>query len=99
MPGPIYKLWMMNPKESYYELSEEDRNGLGAKVQEALQNVGGKPIVMCSSAWSNEQWMLFGVEEFPDVEAVQKLSELHNELDWFRYVESFSMLGIKWSPS
>jgi hypothetical protein len=99
MSEPIYKLWMMKPTEAYYQLSEEEQNNLVAKLQEALQKVGGKTIVMCTSVWSNEQWMFFGIEEFPDVEAVQKLSELHTELDWFRYVEGFSMLGTKWSPS
>jgi hypothetical protein len=99
MAGPIYKLWMMRPKEAYYQLPEEERNSLGATVQDALRKVGGKSIVTCTSGWSNEQWMLFGVEEFPDVEAVQRLSELHNELDWFRYAESFSMLGVEWPPS
>jgi hypothetical protein len=99
MAGPIYKLFMMKPKEAWYQLPEEERNDLMAKVQEALQKVGGKAIVTCNSDWANESWMGFGVEEFPDVEAVQKLSELHNELDWFRYVEAFSMLGTEWSPS
>jgi hypothetical protein len=32
MAGPIYKLWMMRPKEALYQLSEEDRVGLLDKV-------------------------------------------------------------------
>jgi len=68
MPGPVYKLWMLKPKEAYYQLSEEEQNSLGAKVREALQKVGGKAIVACNPVWSNEQWIGFGIEEFPDVE-------------------------------
>jgi hypothetical protein len=99
MAGPIYKLWMMKLKEAAYQLSQEEQDNLGAKIREALQEVGGKEIVMCASAWANEAWTYFGIEEFPNIEAVQKLSELHNELDWFRYVEAFSMLGVEVPPS
>jgi hypothetical protein len=99
MAGPIYRLFMAQFKEAYYQLSEEERNALGAKIQEALDQVGGKRVVMCASGWSNESWMSFGVEEFPDIEAVQKLSELHNELNWLRYIKSFSLLGVEWPPS
>jgi len=95
----IYKLWMSKPTEAWYQLSEEERSGLLAKVQEALEKVGGKTIVMCTPAWSTEEWLLFGVEEFPDIEAVQKHTELLFELNQFRYIESMSMLGIEWSPS
>ena len=98
MAGPIYKLWMMKLKEAAYQLSEEERNDLAAKNQEALQKVGGKPIVMCACDWENESWTYFGVEEFPDIEAVQKLSELHNELNWFQYVDAFTLLGVETSP-
>jgi len=99
MADPVYKLWMMRPTEAWYQLSEEEQNRLLAKLQEALEKVGGKSVLMCASAWSSERWSLFGVEEFPDIEAVQKLSEIHNGLNWFRYHEAVSLLGIKWEPS
>jgi hypothetical protein len=35
------------------------------------------------------------VEEFPDIEAVQKHTAELDELDWFRYVESMTLLGFK----
>jgi hypothetical protein len=41
---------------------------------------------------------MFGVKEFPDVEAVQKLAELHMEIGWVGYGESFSLLRLKWPP-
>ena len=43
--------------------------------------------------------MLFGVEEYPDIEAVQKHTADLLALNLFRYLESFSLLGIEWSPS
>jgi hypothetical protein len=38
--------------------------------------IGGKEMVACNSSWSNESWTMFGIEEFPDIEAVQRLAEL-----------------------
>ena len=53
-------------------------------------------MLTCSPLWSSEQWVMFGVEEFPDIEAVQKHTEDLWELEWFRYMDSTSMLGTEW---
>jgi hypothetical protein len=39
------------------------------------------------------------VEEFPDIEAVQKHTADLNELDWFRYLDSMTLLGSKMEES
>ena len=99
MAGPIYKLWLNRMTEAWYQLSEEEQNNHFARVQEILQEVGAKPIVMCTPTWSAEQWMLFGVTEFPDIEAVQKSVELFNEMDHYRYIEAETMLGTQYPPT
>jgi hypothetical protein len=66
------------------------------QVNMALDKVGGKRVVLCHSSWSSEQVKVFGVEEFPDIEAVQKHSQLLNELHWFRYIETETVLGTEW---
>jgi hypothetical protein len=99
MAGPIYQLYMGRTTEAWYQLSEEEQNSLLANVRDALEKVGGKTVIGCNTAWSSEQWHWFGVEEFPDIEAVQKLSEGHMELDWYRYFEGVRMLGTKGEPS
>lgn len=98
MAGPIYKLFMARPTEAWYQLSEEEQNSLMAKNEESLAEVGVKAIVTCNSGWSNEEWMLFGMEEYPDMEAVHKHSADLQAMNWFRYVKSFSLLGTEWSP-
>ena len=95
MAGPVYKLWMAKLTEAGYQLSEEERSNHMAKINEALEKVGGKTIITCSSAWSSEEWLWFGLEEFPDIEAVQKRTEDLLELDHYRYIESTSLLGTK----
>jgi hypothetical protein len=43
----------------------------------------------------SDQWAFAGVEEFPNIEAVQNYIAAINEFDWFRYVESTNVLGTK----
>ncbi len=95
MPQPIYKLFLVKPTQAWHQLSEDEQSQLLAKVDEALTNAGGERIVLCNSGWASEQWPFWGVERFPDIEAVQKHAELINEFDWFRYVESMSVLGTE----
>ncbi len=73
MAEPIYKLWMFRPTEAWYQLSKEERNELGKKAVEDIEKVGGKSVLMCSPTWSAEQWWLFGVDEYPNIEAVQNV--------------------------
>jgi len=95
MSQPIYKLFMFRNTEAYYLASEEERNVFLGKLDAAFQKVGGKRLVMCNSSWSSEQWPVFGVEVFPNIEAVQQYSEALNELNMPRYVESMSVLGTE----
>ena len=95
MSQPIYQLWQARFTEAWYQLSEEDQQRLFKRVAEALETVGGKELVMCSAAWANERWPFFGVEEFPDLEAVQRHQEMLGRFSWARYVESRTSLGTQ----
>jgi hypothetical protein len=65
------------------------------QVAEALNIAGGKELVICDAGWSNERWPLFGVEEFPDLEAVQRHEQLLADLNWFLYAASRTTLGTE----
>lgn len=99
MAQPVYKLFLARPSEAWYQLSEEEQAALMDKVDEALEKADGKSVITCDSGWSSEQWLFFGVEEFPDIEAVQKHAQELNELNWSRYVESMTILGTRWESS
>lgn len=98
MAKPIYKVWMGHVTDAWYALSQAEQNSLLQKVQGTLVQVGGKAVVTCDSSWSSEQTPLFGVEEYPDIEAVQKHAALLAELNWFRYIESTTVLGTEFQP-
>ena len=95
MAEPIYKLFMGRFSEAWYQLSKEDQNNLIAKLNEALEKAGGKRPILCDSSWSSDQWSFAGIEEFPNIEAVQKFTAALQELNWFRYCESTNVLGTK----
>jgi site-specific DNA-adenine methylase len=99
MADPIYKFWILKFTEAGHQMSEEEQNDHLAKLQKALEKVGGKTVITCNTAWSSEEWAACGVEEFPDIEAVQKHSQLLQDLGHYRYIESKSVLGTKWQPS
>ena len=91
----IYKLFQFRNTKAFYELSQDQRDELLGKLDAAFQKVGGKRLIMCDSSWSSEQWPVFGVEEFPNIEAVQQYAEALNELNLARYVESMTVLGTE----
>ena len=47
MAGPVYKFWRMRYKGAWYQLSEEEQNAHAAKIEEALEKVGGKRVIVC----------------------------------------------------
>jgi hypothetical protein len=98
MAQPIYKLFQFRYTEAFYQLSQDERNGILGKLNEAFQKVGGKQIVLCDSSWASEQWPVFGVEQFPDIEAVQQYAKALAELNLPRYLVSTSMLGTELQP-
>lgn len=95
MATPIYKFYKVRPTEAFYALSQDDQQKIFAQVQETLDKVGGKSVITCTSGWANEEWPYWGVEEYPDLEAVQRHYALHEELSWFRYSEAETILGTK----
>jgi hypothetical protein len=95
MSDPVYKFFKARFLEPWYALSKEEQNVLIAKLDEALQKIGGKRPLLCNSSWSSDQWSFAGVEEFPNIEAVQQYMAALEELKWFRYCESASVLGTR----
>lgn len=93
MTQPIYKLWFGKPTAAYYQLSKEEKEQLRTRQQEYAASLGVETILQCESAWASEQWQGWGVEKYPDLEALQKLVAFETELQWYRYVESTTILG------
>ena len=95
MDKTIYKFFTVRFLEAWYQLSKEEQNSLEGKLDAALEKVGAKRLILCESRWSTDEWAFAGVEEFPNMEAVQKYMSALSELDWFRYAEGRSVLGTR----
>jgi hypothetical protein len=95
MAQPIYKLFLGKMTETWHQLPADEQHALLWKINAALEQVGGKRLVQCDPTWSTEQWHFWGVEEFPDIQAVMKHTKLLADLKWERYVETMTVLGTK----
>ena len=95
MAQPIYKVWFMKYKEPWYKLTTEEQNKLMAQNEESLKQDGGELIMTRMSVWSSEDWLAWGVEKYPDIEAVQKHAMSLFSLKWFQYVDSKTYLGVE----
>ena len=96
MEGPIYKFFRVRWTQAGHQLSQAERNDLLAREAEVREQVGLKNLVLCDSGWHNELWSAFGVHEYPNMDAVVKHFEGMQALDFFRYIESETMLGTRW---
>ena len=97
MAQPIYKVFLGKFTEAWHQLSKEEQDRIGGQIEAALVKVGGKRPILCDSSWASEQWQGFGVEEFPNLEAVQRHEQLLTGLNWLRYIESRTTLGTEFS--
>jgi hypothetical protein len=95
MAQTIYKLFLGKMTEAWHQLSTDEQNALLAKVNKALDSVGGKRLITCDPSWSTEEWHFWGVEEFSDIETVMQHTKLLADLKWDRYVDTMTVLGVK----
>ena len=95
MPKPIIKVSLVRLLEAWYALSPDEQKAFMAKSTANLAAVGGKRISWCDASWSNGEWQFFAVEQFPDMEAVQKHRELQNSIHLSRYTHQMFLLGTE----
>jgi hypothetical protein len=95
MAQPIYKVWFARYKDPWYKLTAEEQNKIMAQNAEFFKQAGAELILVCSSQWSSEEWLGWGVEKFPNIEAVQKHTDNLMSMNWFEYVESRTYLGTQ----
>src|SRR6266498_992913 len=81
-------------REAFYQLTQEGRDHLFEKIGSNEASVGAKFLITCYSRWCNEGSIAWGVVEYPDIQAVQKMADLHEKSDVWRYLEAETFLGI-----
>ena len=72
-------------------------NSLAARIRGAVEEVGDRLVVWCDSFWSLE-WARLGVYEYPDIEAIQKVTAKLVRSDFPRSYETMRLEGTKNRP-
>jgi len=97
MSHKIYKLCLVHGyTEAYYQLSEEERQGLWGEVFKAIEKAGAKmatPYYDCR--WSNDKYSTFFMMEYPDVESAMMDTAGVEKAGLFRYMVSETILGTE----
>jgi hypothetical protein len=95
MSQEVYKVWFMKYTEAWYQLTPEAQTQLTAQVQESLKKVGGEMIMARACVWASEEWIAWGVEKYPDATAAEMHALTLYAINWYRYIESKSYLGVE----
>ena len=93
---PIYLLVLAKSyTEAWYQLSKEEQDELWRKAKAIDDEAGATWQLVCDSRWADESMPLWGVIEYPDMEAYQRKVAALEEMDWWRYVSTKTVLGTK----
>jgi hypothetical protein len=94
MGESIYNLFLIKrPTERWLRLAPAEQSALQAKISEGLAATGGRRVIGCSAHWWNEGYRGWGVEEFPDFASWRHFADLREKLEWYSYLDSWSILG------
>lgn len=93
-PGtkPIFKVWLMRPTALYHD-DVEGRNAVIAKFQEAAKKAGVEQILSVYSRFNNEEYQVFGLERYPNLQAFAEKQYIQEMAGWYKYVQGISFLG------
>ena len=81
-------------KPAYFELSEEEQKEFMRRDHEKLEELGYKLHFQLDCSGLNEEWNGIGVEEWPSMEAIEKIEKFYKEeLELSKYVEYKAYVG------
>ena len=90
----IIRVMLAKIKPADHNLSKEEQEEFRRRDREKMEELGYKLHHMLDCSWSNDEWQFFAVEEWPSIEAIEKITKFHEEeLGISRYIESKAYLG------
>ena len=95
---PIFRFLLLKIKEAGYKLLEDDKK-FKKLMEDDLKNLkelGGKHVIACDCRWSDGEYSIYSVSEFPDIDALQKHTQFEEENGWFRYFDYKFYLGTRY---
>ena len=81
--------------EVWEQLAPTERDAFLTKLDQILKMSGGKRYVLLAydTAQALQEWNTFGIEIFPDMQALHKHENLLNQLEFTKYVQTDSITG------
>jgi hypothetical protein len=93
---PIFLLVLVEGyKEAWHHLSKQEQDDLWAKANEIDRQAGAVWRIACDSRWTDESLFGWAVLEYPNFEAYRQKVAALEELNWFRYVSTKTVLGTE----
>jgi hypothetical protein len=86
----------LNYTNAWYALPAAEQDQWNTKLGQAHQQFGSKVELICTSAWSGEEFLAWGLESFPSLEALQGRTLALYQMGWFKYASAISQLGVRW---
>src|SRR5574338_1436705 len=71
MAIPIYRLYLIKPHLEVYLVSEQQRSDMIGRAAQSLREAGGRSL-LALNIWSDGQYPIGGVEEYPDLQALRE---------------------------
>lgn len=95
---PIFRFLLLKIREAGYQLLEDKAKwkDLLRDDQRNLEEIGGKHIIDCDCRWSDGEYAIESVSEFPDIDALHKHAKFEEENGCFRYFDYKFYLGTRY---
>lgn len=91
---PIYRAYLSRLTPYGHTLSQETIDQAGRRAMQKAHENGGVALASAYTRWNNETWAYFGIERYPDMEAVVRYSQFLSTSDWYGVWEARSFLGV-----
>lgn len=99
MDTPLYKLYIYKRTPQFFLTPAADVRAIRARMAERQAALGIRDLFNAEMAWSNEKYEYFGVEFYPNLEAVQNYTRCMMECGYYQFVQGESYLGIPMDQS
>jgi len=97
MNTPIYQVFYIKnsvaSSQAWKALSAAERSALMEQERASREAVKANEIVICNSAWADEEHPAWGVFSFPDLPARIQHTRTLKKIGWLDLVEAFTLLG------
>ena len=98
-PGesPVYRAYLTQETSYARQMEPDDLKMKYSLAGEAFKSAGGVPVLSAYARWNNEGYEYFGIERYPNLEALIGYTQFLSSNDWYAIMESRSYLGTAYS--